>query len=55
LIAGIERRDLSVEMRKSGFCQDRGSLGRDIVDVAFQWLRFNGENIDDRFRRRGFK
>lgn len=35
LIAGIERSDLSVEMRKPGFCQDRGSLGRDIVVVSF--------------------
>lgn len=30
---GIERRDLSVDTRKPGFCQERGSLGRDIVDV----------------------
>jgi hypothetical protein len=35
LIAGIERSDLSVEMRKPDFCQDRGSLGRDMLDFLF--------------------
>lgn len=38
LMAGIERSDLSVDMKKPGFCQERGSLGRDMTCTLFDQL-----------------